>query len=865
MAITEDDVADGFIAQSKALLITGTHFSTPQYTSISRVALERARAHDVRTILDIDYRPVLWGLTKRGDGETRFVASDTVTAHLQAILPTFDLVIGTEEEFKIAGGSTDIIASLEAVRRMTKATLVVKRGPMGCAVIDGAIPRSLDDAFNGRGVTVEVLNVLGAGDAFSAGFLSGWVRGEDYDACCRYANACGALVVSRHGCAPAMPTRVELDYFIANAERIPRPDQDVELTRLHRVTAPRAPRPELFVFAFDHRDPFFELAREAGADERRIPALKRLLVEAVGETEARTELGGSIGLLCDDRYGQDALNAATGRGWWIGRPVELPGSNPVVFEHGRSIGTTLVSWPREHVVKCLVPFHPDDEVDKPPRKGGADPHALRRRAGERTRAPARDHSAEGSSRGSRHAAARGEAPLQSRNLSRMVEAAATREARMAGDRRADRRARPVLPRRRAARVERAGRRAGAELRRRRRQPHVPRLRRRAHDLRRACARVARGRHRRRATRRLGASDVRGIDPRVAQRSSRERERMTTIRLTMAQALVRYLCAQRTILEGREVPLFAGVFAIFGHGNVAGVGEALYRHRAELPTFRAHNEQAMAHAAIAFAKAHFRRRMMACTTSIGPGATNLVTAAAMAHVNRLPVLFLPGDMFVSRAPDPVLQQVEDFDDRRRFRERLLPAGVALFRSHRRSGATAHRAAARDRGPHRSRALRPGDARVAAGRAGDGVRLSRRRSSRRPGSRFPPMQRPNAEIDAARPSCEPRSGRSSSAAAACSTAKAGAQALTEFAETHGVPVAETQAGKGALSWDHPLQAGPIGVTGGTAANALAQDADVVIAVGTRLQDFTTGSHTLFPRARLVAINVNAFDAAKWQRPR
>src|SRR6478736_3220091 len=137
--------------------------------------------------------------------------------------------------------------------------------------------------------------------------------------------------------------------------------------------------------------------------------------------------------------------------------------------------------------------------------------------------------------------------------------------------------------------------------------------------------------------------------------------MTTIRLTMAQALIRYLAAQRTMWQGAEVPLFGGVWAIFGHGNVAGVGEALYRHRDELPTYRAHNEQAMAHTAIAYAKANMRRRMMACTTSIGPGATNLVTAAALAHVNRLPVLLLPGDIFVTRAPDPVLQQVEDFQD------------------------------------------------------------------------------------------------------------------------------------------------------------------------------------------------------------
>ena len=363
MAVTDNDVGEEFLAQSKALLITGTHFSTPHVHRVSTSALERARRNGVRTVLDIDYRPVLWGLTTRGDGETRFIASETVTAHLQGILPFFDLVIGTEEEFAIAGGSTDIIAALAAVRNVTPATLVVKRGPMGCAVIDGAIPRSLDDAFNGRGVTVEVLNVLGAGDAFSAGFLSGWVRGENYDDCCRYANACGALVVSRHACAPAMPTRVELDHYLANALRIPRPDRDEELTRLHRKTAPRAPRPELFLFAFDHRDPFFELARATGAREKRLSALKQLFVRAVAESEAARGIKGRVGILCDDRYGQDALNAATGRGWWVGRPVEWPGSNPLVFEHGRSIGTALIGWPVEQVVKCLVPFHADDEIE----------------------------------------------------------------------------------------------------------------------------------------------------------------------------------------------------------------------------------------------------------------------------------------------------------------------------------------------------------------------------------------------------------------------------------------------------------------------------------------------------------------------
>jgi 5-dehydro-2-deoxygluconokinase len=362
MAIGEEEIEEAYIASSRALLITGTHFSTAYINGVSNAALDRARRNDVRTVLDIDYRPVLWGLTSRGDGETRFIPSDGVTAHLQKILPKFDLVIGTIEEFNIAGGSLDIMASLRAVRTVTKATLVVKRGPMGCAVIDGAVPASLDEAFNGEGVTVEVLNVLGAGDAFSAGFLSGWVKGEDYGRCARYANACGALVVSRHGCAPAMPTRVELDYFIANAASIPRPDQDATLTRLHRVTAPRAKRDEVFAFAFDHRNPFFELAQRAGAPEARIPKLKKLLVHAVAATDAALQLGGRTGLLCDDRYGQDALNDATGRGWWIGRPVELPGSNPLQFDRGRSIGTTLIGWPAEHVVKCLVQYHPDDPV-----------------------------------------------------------------------------------------------------------------------------------------------------------------------------------------------------------------------------------------------------------------------------------------------------------------------------------------------------------------------------------------------------------------------------------------------------------------------------------------------------------------------
>ncbi|MFY4696905.1 bifunctional 5-dehydro-2-deoxygluconokinase/5-dehydro-2-deoxyphosphogluconate aldolase [Burkholderia glumae] len=364
MALDETDIDEAFIASAKALLITGTHFSTERVNRASRRALDFARRHQVRTVLDIDYRPVLWGLTGKADGETRFVADAGVTAHLQRILPLFDLVIGTEEEFRIAGGKDALPDALEMVRRVTSATLVVKRGPLGCSIIEGAVPNTLDALELVGGVEVDVLNVLGAGDAFASGLLSQWLRGAPLEAAARIANACGALVVSRHGCSPAMPTPAELEHFLREAERDPlrmrRPDRDATLARLHRVSPPRRAWEQVLGFAFDHRNQFFELAQQTGAPIERIDHLKRLFVEAVAQTEAQLGLQGRIGVLIDDRYGQDALNEATGRGWWIGRPVELPGSLPLEFDHGRSLGTTLETWPAEHVAKCLVRYHPDE-------------------------------------------------------------------------------------------------------------------------------------------------------------------------------------------------------------------------------------------------------------------------------------------------------------------------------------------------------------------------------------------------------------------------------------------------------------------------------------------------------------------------
>lgn len=329
----------------------------------------------------------------------------------------------------------------------------------------------------------------------------------------------------------------------------------------------------------------------------------------------------------------------------------------------------------------------------------------------------------------------------------------------------------------------------------------------------------------------------------------------TVRLTAAQALVRWMAALRTESGER---LFGGVWAIFGHGNVAGIGEALHAHRDDLPTYRAHNEQAMAHAAIAYAKAHMRRRMMACTTSIGPGATNLVTAAALAHVNRLPVLLLPGDVFVSRAPDPVLQQVEDFHD----------------------GTVSANDCFRPVSRYFDRIVRPEQLVTALPRAlhvltdaalCGPVTIAMPQDVQTMAFDWPVEFFAPAPVRFTAPA--PLDEEIALAAQALARARrpmivAGggvlyslaSDSLARFAAAHDVPVAETQAGKGAIAWDHPLQLGAIGVTGSPAANAIAKDADCVIAVGTRLQDFTTGSHTLFGDATLVSVNVNAFDALK-----
>jgi 3D-(3,5/4)-trihydroxycyclohexane-1,2-dione acylhydrolase (decyclizing) len=336
--------------------------------------------------------------------------------------------------------------------------------------------------------------------------------------------------------------------------------------------------------------------------------------------------------------------------------------------------------------------------------------------------------------------------------------------------------------------------------------------------------------------------------------------MTMIRLTMAQALIRYLVAQTSEIDGGEVPLFAGVFAIFGHGNVAGLGEALYGAGERLPTLRAHNEQAMALAAVAFAKASRRRRMMACTSSIGPGATNMVTAAAVAHANRLPLLLLPGDVFASRRPDPVLQQVEAFGDPTvSVNDCFRPVSRWWDRITR---------------PEQILESLPQALRVLTDPADCGpVTLALPQDVQTEGYDYPDAFFSPRCWRFRQPSPDP--SELAEAAAALSRARApliiagggvhyatACETLADFAARHSIPVAETQAGKGALAWDHPCAVGAIGVTGGSAANELAAEADLILAIGTRLSDFTTASRSLFrnPSGRLIQLNAAGFDAAK-----
>jgi len=361
-ALDESDIDEAFIASSRSVVVTGTHFAKAHTAAAQKLAMQYAKKHGGKIAIDIDYRPNLWGLAGHGAGEERYIKSGDVTAHLQPILADCDLIVGTEEEIMIAGGEDTPLEALKAVRRHSTGTIVMKRGPMGCVVFPGAIPDDIEDGIKGPGFPVEVYNVLGAGDAFMSGYLRGWLRDEPVETCCAFANAGGAFAVSRLLCSVEYPTFEEMQHFITKgaASRVVR--HDAALNHLHWSTTRDAmtsyPKADhVYALAIDHRSQLEEIADQAGASYERIKTFKRLAVDAASRIAKGRD---GFGLLLDGTYGREALFRAEDHRFWIGRPVELPGSRPLDFEGGGSLAAKLIEWPVNHIIKCLCFYHPDD-------------------------------------------------------------------------------------------------------------------------------------------------------------------------------------------------------------------------------------------------------------------------------------------------------------------------------------------------------------------------------------------------------------------------------------------------------------------------------------------------------------------------
>ena len=359
-ALCEDDIDEDFVLSSASVLVTGTHFAKPNTDAAQRKAMRIAKAKGRKVIFDIDYRPNLWGLAGLGAGEERYIKSDAVSEHLKSILPDCDLIVGTEEEVHIAAGSEDTLEALNIIRAMSKAVIVLKRGPMGCVVYPAAIPASLDKGIVGTGFPIEVYNVLGAGDSFMSGFLRGWLKGEDFATSATWANACGAFAVSRLLCSPEIPTWEELQYFLKHGSPYKALRKDEAINHVHWATTRRDQPAQLLALAVDHRMQLEEMADKAGAPRERLNAFKQMAVAAIAKVS-----GGKpgFGTLLDDVYGREAMFDAAKLGLWIGRPLEQPGSRPLRFEFTQDVGARLAEWPVTHTIKCLSFYHPDDPAE----------------------------------------------------------------------------------------------------------------------------------------------------------------------------------------------------------------------------------------------------------------------------------------------------------------------------------------------------------------------------------------------------------------------------------------------------------------------------------------------------------------------
>jgi 5-dehydro-2-deoxygluconokinase len=357
MGLRRDHIDPAFIARAKALLVTGTHLSSPATLEATEAAMAYAKSAGCLTILDIDYRPNLWRLGNHNDGEARFVASDEVTRCYQSVLSRCDLIVGTEEEFHIAGGVPETIPALRRVREITSATLVCKAGIRGCVGIDGEVPEVFDERVITPGFPVEVYNSVGAGDGFMSGFLRGWLRHEDLPTSCRYANAAGAFAVSRLGCSSAYPSWEELSTLMEQGSRHVSLRKDARLNQLHWSTNRPGIWPCLCILAFDHGSLFPARAERMDCDTERLSEFTDLLFQAVLEVG---EEAGAVGIIADDRYSRKTLFRAMDQEVFIARPIEQPGRPWLAFAGGRDVAVTLREWPRAHVVKCRVEAIPQD-------------------------------------------------------------------------------------------------------------------------------------------------------------------------------------------------------------------------------------------------------------------------------------------------------------------------------------------------------------------------------------------------------------------------------------------------------------------------------------------------------------------------
>ena len=316
-ALDESDIDPSYVESARAVLVSGTHFSRANTAAAQRKAMGIARAAGRKVVFDIDYRPNLWGLAGHGAGEERYIKSGEVTKSLSDILAQCDLIVGTEEEIMIAGGADDPLAALKAVRAGSQATLVLKRGPMGCVVFPDAIPDLLDEGVKGPGFPVEVYNVLGAGDAFMSGFLRGWLRDEPLETCCAYANANGAFAVSRLLCSAEYPTWAELSRFLKHGSPHRALRRDEALNHIHWATTRRSEPRTIMAFAIDHRAQFEKIADAAGCASRAHQRLQAPCSRGHGQGR-----GGTLGLRHAARRQIWARGAVSrGRSWLLDRPA----------------------------------------------------------------------------------------------------------------------------------------------------------------------------------------------------------------------------------------------------------------------------------------------------------------------------------------------------------------------------------------------------------------------------------------------------------------------------------------------------------------------------------------------------------------